>query len=150
MPYLEIGFEQYGSEIRRLTVLFASLGIEFSDSVTEQGRNKIQRVVTTVQQEVYRLTGSLNKLLMDDKGSILLCFWGASPYANTDDPSRAITTAFNLRKSLAKIEDTQCSIGICTGDIYLGVVGSKGKRNEFSLYGDSVNLAARIMDYAKK
>ena len=41
MPYLEIGFEQYGSEIRRLTVLFASLGIEFSDSVTEQGRNKI-------------------------------------------------------------------------------------------------------------
>lgn len=96
MPYLEIGFEQYGSETRTLTVMFASLGIELSDSGTKEGRNKIQRVVTTVQQEVYRLTGSLNKLLMDDKGSTLLCVWGASPYANTDDSLRAIITALNL------------------------------------------------------
>ena len=41
MPYLEIGFEQYGSETRTLTVMFASLGIELSDSGTKEGRNKI-------------------------------------------------------------------------------------------------------------
>ena len=34
MPYLEIGFESYGSEIRTLTVMFASLGVDLSDSAT--------------------------------------------------------------------------------------------------------------------
>ena len=43
---------------------------------------------------------------MDDKGSTLLCVWGVSPFANTDDSLRAIITALNLRKSLAKIEGT--------------------------------------------
>ena len=87
---------------------------------------------------------------MDDKGSTLLCVWGASPYANTDDSLRAIITALNLRKSLAKIEGTQCNIGICTGDVFSGVVGTQGNRKEFSLLGDSTNLAARIMAYPMK
>lgn len=41
MPYLEIGFEGYGSETRTLTVMFASLGVELQDSATKEGRNKI-------------------------------------------------------------------------------------------------------------
>jgi len=48
MPYLEIGFEQYGSENRLLTVMFASLGVDLSDSSTKEGREKIQQIVTTV------------------------------------------------------------------------------------------------------
>lgn len=48
MPYLEIGFEQFGSEIRTLTVMFASLGIDLSASNSPEGREKIQKVVTVV------------------------------------------------------------------------------------------------------
>ena len=32
MPYLEIGYEQFGSETRRLTVMFASLGVDLSSA----------------------------------------------------------------------------------------------------------------------
>jgi len=42
MPYLEIGYEQYGSETRRLTVMFASLGVDLSSAQTDAGMKKIQ------------------------------------------------------------------------------------------------------------
>jgi class 3 adenylate cyclase len=35
---------------------------------------------------VYRLEGSVNKLVLDDKGSTLICIWGLCPMAHTDDP----------------------------------------------------------------
>lgn len=32
IPYLEISLEQFGSETRRLTVMFASLGVDLSSA----------------------------------------------------------------------------------------------------------------------
>jgi class 3 adenylate cyclase len=55
-----------------------------------------------------------------------------------------------MRRELLKIENTWCNIGIATGDVFSGVVGTSGSRKEFSVLGDSVNLAARIMYWPKK
>lgn len=41
-----------------------------------------------------------------------------------------------------------CSVGIATGTVFAGVVGTSGSRREFSVLGDSVNLAARLMQAA--
>jgi hypothetical protein len=41
MPYLEIGYESYGSETRALTVMFASLGIDLNSAGSMAGINKI-------------------------------------------------------------------------------------------------------------
>ena len=32
MPYIEINYEQFGSETRRLSVMFASLGVDLSSA----------------------------------------------------------------------------------------------------------------------
>lgn len=87
---------------------------------------------------------------MDDKGSTLICIWGLCPMAHTDDPQRAILTALNMKKALDKVEKTWCNVGIATGDVFSGVVGTSGSRKEFSVLGDTVNLAARIMFWPKK
>ena len=92
----------------------------------------------------------MNKLVLDDKGSTLICIWGLSPLAHHDDPIRAILAAFNMRRELLKIDNTWCNVGIATGDVFSGVVGTSGSRKEFSCLGDSVNLAARIMYWPMK
>lgn len=96
------------------------------------------------------MEGSLNKLVMDDKGSTLICIWGLCPFSHEDDAARAILTAMNIRRELLKIENTWCNMGISTGEVFSGVVGTSGSRKEFSVLGDYVNLAARIMYWPKK
>ena len=89
-------------------------------------------------------------MVMDDKGSTLICIWGLCPFAHEDDAARAILTAMNMRRELLKIEGTWCNVGISTGEVFSGVVGTSGSRKEFSVLGDYVNLAARIMYQPKK
>ena len=98
---------------------------------------------------MYRMQGSVNKLLMDDKGSTLICLWGLLPFAHDDDAARAIMAAFNMIKALNKIDNTYCNIGISSGECFAGVVGTSGSRKEFSVLGDVANLAARIMGDTK-
>ncbi len=96
---------------------------------------------------VYHHEGSLNKLLMDDKGSTLIVVFGLPPMSHQDDPVRAVLTSLNLINSLKKI-DCKCAIGITTGVVFAGVVGTSGNRREYSILGDTVNLAARLMQAA--
>ena len=91
--------------------------------------------------------GSLNKLLMDDKGSTLIVVFGFPPMAHQDDPVRAILTGQLLIKELKKLE-VSCKVGIATGLVFAGVVGTSGSRREYSVLGDSVNLSARLMQLA--
>ena len=98
---------------------------------------------------MYRLQGAINKLVMDDKGSTLICIWGLPPFAHQDDAARAILTGFNIINALKKIKGMYCNIGIASGECFSGIVGTAGTRKEFSVLGDIVNLAARIMGSMK-
>lgn len=53
-------------------------------------------------------------------------------------------TAFLLVKELKKLA-CPVSIGIATGTVFAGVVGTSGSRREYSVLGDEVNLSARLM-----
>ena len=46
---------------------------------------------------------------------------------------------------LGKLNNIWCNIGISTGDAFSGVIGTSGNRKEYSVLGDIVNQAARIM-----
>ena len=81
---------------------------------------------------------------MDDKGSTLIVVFGLPPMTGDDDAIRAIMTAFTLRHELGLI-NCKCNIGIGTGYVFAGVVGTAGSRREYSVLGDSVNLSARLM-----
>ena len=86
---------------------------------------------------------------MDDKGSTMICIWGLLPFAHYNDAQRALLTGFNIIKALSKIKGTYCNIGVSSGECFTGVTGTSGSRKEFSVLGDIVNLAARIMGYMK-
>jgi adenylate cyclase 10 len=151
MPYIEVNMEEYGGETRKLTVMFASLGVDLSSAKSPEGMEKIQKIVTTIQKVVYRMEGSVNKLVMDDKGSTLICIWGLPPMAHEDDATRAVLAAQMIRSKLKSPDiNCWCCIGISTGTVFSGVVGTSGSRKEFSVLGDVVNVSARIMGWSKK
>ena len=115
--------------------MFASLGIDLSNATTAEGLQHIQETVVTVQKCVYELEGSLNKLVMDDKGSTLICVWGLSPLSHDDDAVRTVLCGLNIRKRLMAKVKCECNIGISTGIVFSGVVGTSGSRKEFSVIG---------------
>lgn len=86
-----------------------------------------------------RYGGVLNEIAIGPSGPYAMALFGA-PTANEDDPLRAVLAA----RSLQEIFDGQLRIGINTGFVFAGDVGP-AKRREYTVMGDTVNLAARLM-----
>ncbi|CAD8124494.1 unnamed protein product [Paramecium sonneborni] len=147
--YIFVDQEKWSSELRILTIMFINLAIDLSAALTFKGLTHIQSVVETVQKSIYAFQGSLNKILMDDKGSTLIVVFGLPPMSKQDDPARAVMTAITMKQELNAI-NCACKIGISTGSTFAGVVGTSGSRREYSVIGDAVNLAARLMQIACK
>ncbi|MBF2028142.1 MAG: AAA family ATPase [Oscillatoriales cyanobacterium C42_A2020_001] len=136
--------EQWVSELRRITVLFVNLP-NFNYQ-SQQDFNLLQRVMTEMQQIVNEYEGTFNKFLVDDKGSTIIIGFGIPPATHEDDAVRAVQAAMALQNRFAALE-VRTSIGITTGRVYCGVVGSHVRR-EYTVLGDAVNLAARLMQAA--
>lgn len=145
--YLDIEKEIWSKEIRMLTIMFLNLKVDLSQTKNDEGIHRIQDIVRTVQRCVYRTKGSLNKFLMDDKGSVMLIAWGLPPLSAADDHLRGVLTGLDLVKELEKF-DCGAYMGITTGTCFTGVCGTIGGRREYSLLGEIVNLSARYMQKA--
>ena len=148
--YLDIEQEIWSKESRLLTIMFLNLSIDLKHTKTQDGLEHIQKIISKVQRCIYRTQGSLNKFLMDDKGSVLLIAWGLPPLSNHDDSLRAVLTGINIIQELKNYKSEKwgscgAKIGISTGYCFSGICGNIGNRREYSVLGEIVNLAARYM-----
>jgi class 3 adenylate cyclase/tetratricopeptide (TPR) repeat protein len=139
---LDAGQNIWLAELRQVTVLFVNL----PDLRSQITLEKAQAGMRALQSAIYRFEGSVNKLSVDDKGVSLLAAFGLPPLSHEDDPVRGLRTALELREGLTKL-GWQCSIGVATGEAFCGLVGSN-RRCEYTMMGDVVNLAARLMQAA--
>ena len=106
--YLDIEQEIWSKESRLLTVMFLNLSIDLKHTKTQDGLEHIQNIISKVQRCIYRTQGSLNKFLMDDKGSVLLIAWGLPPLSNHDDSLRAVLTGINIIQELKNMGNLRC------------------------------------------
>eukprot|EP00808_Paulinella_micropora_P008539 g800.t1 len=144
-PYVARDQEFWAGELRLITVLFVNVGMEEG---AMQDVNYVHKVLKAVQSAVYKFEGSLNKFLMDDKGSTLLAAFGLPPLAHENDATRGVVSAMEIYTQLKKM-GLRASVGITTGSAYCGVIGPRTRR-EYSILGDTVNLAARLMQAVHK
>lgn len=128
------------NEHRRVTVLF----VRFSGFDYDHDRDvtrKLQAYFEQVVRIIGRYGGYLNKIDMGDKGSKYIVLFGV-PVAHEDDEERALRCALEISQLRVP-----AAVGVNTGMVYCGQVGSE-KRQEYTVMGDGVNLAARLMQIA--
>ena len=155
-PYLRTGVkanEKWVNEFRKVSTVFCQLGFskELLRGVVENDLESLKtfnKVFTDVQNCVFRFEGQINKFLIDDKGNTLIIVFGLSPFAHENDAARAVLCGEALIKTLKK-NNLWRSVGISTGMVYCGLFGNLN-RKEYTVLGDSVNVAARLMSQVIK
>ena len=118
----------------------------------EDWREVVSGAHARVSEAIYRYEGTIAQLLGDG----VLAFFGA-PLAHEDDAERALRAALEIldgvhayaaelrRRNL--VEDFQMRIGLNTGIVVVGDIGSD-LHMEYLAIGDTVNLAARMQSAA--
>jgi adenylate cyclase len=102
---------------------------------------------------IFRLEGTLDKFI----GDAVMAFWGA-PIRVEDHAKRAVTAAIEITRWVGSFNESlaakglsplQIGVGINTGPVLLGNIGSE-KKLDYTIVGDNVNLASRLEGLTKR
>jgi class 3 adenylate cyclase/predicted ATPase len=157
------GQPQILPDYRQVTVMFANylgvsdlieaVGKEMPELITEH----LNRYFNYMAQIVERYEGTLARMDQYAVGDRLVVFFGA-PRVHEDDPLRAVYAALEMQRAVKDhfsalqtpegIFRFQQRIGINTGVLFAGNVGAASLRQEYTLMGDDINMAARLMSKA--
>ena len=129
------------------SVLFVNLGIGGLMDASDLDCAQIHTSVMTVQHIIGMLQGCIHRFTVDDKGCVMKIVFGAS-LPHEDQPYRALLAALQVRQLLS-LQGIQPSIGVASGESLTGPVGS-AVRQEFTVHGEKIILAARLMQLAAK
>ena len=138
-------------EERQATVLFAD--ISNSTALAERlGVNIFGQILTQYYQEmtevIFSFGGMVEKFLGD---GIMAVFGMTGELANSEE--RAVRAGLQMLEALEKInanfgENIEIGIGINTGNVMAGYVGTK-QQVELTVLGDAVNVAAGLQNLAR-
>ncbi|HVN71866.1 MAG TPA: adenylate/guanylate cyclase domain-containing protein, partial [Desulfomonilia bacterium] len=136
------------SDRRLVTVMFADISgfTAISDKMDpEEVTDLMNECFRTMEACIEEHGGTIDKFM----GDCMMVLFGA-PKALEDAPHRAIETALEMSESLQRFNmdkrlpvPLSFHIGINTGPVVAGMVGGE-KKQDFTVMGDTVNLASRM------
>jgi class 3 adenylate cyclase len=141
-------------ERRILSVLFCDL-VESTSLVADFGPERYREIILAVQQVCVRAVTEFEGRVAQYLGDGILAYF-SYPQAHEDDPRRAIHAALAMVEGVQGIarrfsigRRIAIRIGIDTGLVVLGAMGSGQWRTSDSILGDTPNIAARIQGHAE-
>jgi len=140
-----------GGERREVTVLFSDVK---SFTTFSEGHSP-EEVVSTLNEYLAEMAGvilesggTLDKFI----GDAIVAFWGA-PLPQENHAELAVKCAVQMTERLGGLQakwaaegkaPLDCGIGINTGEVLVGNIGAEGKKMDYTVIGDHVNLGARV------
>ncbi len=134
-----------GGERKVLTAFFSDVA-DFS-TIAEELVDLLNDYLTDMTEIILKYEGTVDKY----EGDAIIAFFGA-PITLEDHASRTCLAAIDMQKRLAELREVWkkedlpelfMRIGINTGQMVVGNMGSTN-RMDYTMMGDSVNLAARL------
>lgn len=139
---------------RKVTVLFADIR-SFTPLAERLPAEEVvfllNEALTSMTNVIFKYEGTIDKFI----GDCIMAVFGA-PIAHPDDTNRAIYAAVDIQKTIEVLnqhlagsgkETIRIGIGINTGEAVVGNIGAK-ERLDYTVIGDSVNLASRLQEVA--
>ena len=139
------------AERRQVTILFADLSGFTNLSVTQSQEN-LHRVMHRYFEEVDEVVVNYGGTVDKHIGDAVMALFGA-PITHDNDHERAIHSALDIHARLEALSqelgiELKAHIGIASGQVVASGIGS-ASHSEYTVLGESVNLAARLVDLAK-
>lgn len=144
-----------GGERRKVTVLFADI-VAFTKVVEHRDPEQVVAILnelfTFFTEIIFKHGGIIDKFM----GDCVMAVFGA-PYQHAHDAIHAVSAAEEMKRWLEVGNarwarelghPLEIGMGIHTGEALAGNVGSQ-KRMEYTVIGDTVNLAARLESLAR-
>jgi adenylate cyclase len=145
-----------GGDKRPVAVLFSDIRgfTALSETMNPDAMAKLLTEYFTEMVEcVFRHGGTLDKFI----GDAVMAQWGA-PLGESDDVDRAMESALDMMEALDHLNERwsadgrptlQIGIGLNYGEAFAGNIGSE-RRLEYTVIGDTVNVASRLCSKAGK
>ncbi len=144
----------FRGERRKASVLFADINkfTEYinSERYPQRAINFLNTFFEEMSKIVISLEGTVDKFIGDE---IMVVF--GSPIPQKDHAKRAVKAAKQMIKignkiiKKYKLKDSGISIGITSGNVIAGTIGSE-KLSDYTVIGKRVNLASRLTSLAEK
>ena len=139
------------TERKLVTILFADISGFTALSETldpEAVRDLINACFEALVPPIEKYGGVVDKFIGDE----VMALFGA-PLAHENDPERALRAVLEMKDALADFNACRGAnlgihFGVNTGLVIAGGIGTK-QRQEYSVIGDAVNLAARLADLSQ-
>ena len=150
-PFLSSTIE---GERKQVTIIFADISGFTALNDAARTPDEVERVLQIVNhclhmlsEVVYEYDGYIDKYI----GDAIMAVFGA-PRSHEDDPERALRAALAMRSRLEVFnrnppfplaEPLGIHLGINTGTVIAGLIGTRRKR-AYTVMGDAVNVASRL------
>lgn len=146
-----------GGERREVTVLFSDVRgfTTFSEKYSpEEVVAILNEYLGAMTEVIFKWEGTLDKFI----GDAIVVFWGA-PLRQENHAELAVGCALEMVSRLRELQEKwkeegreplDMGIGLNTGDVLVGNIGAEGKKMDYTVIGDNVNLGARLESLTRR